>query len=94
MHLSGLLGHQLISPTDEGVGKVDDIIVRLRGDDYPVVTGVVAKIGGRRVFVPIERVAELSEQRVALRSRQGRPRRIRTTAMERCCSVRTSSDIA
>lgn len=66
MHLSRLLGHQLISPTGEGVGKVDDIIVRLRGDDYPVVTGVVAKIGGRRVFLPIERVAELSEQRVAL----------------------------
>ena len=29
-------------------------------------TGVVAKVGGRRVFVPIERVAELSEQQVSL----------------------------
>jgi CBS domain-containing protein len=66
MHLSGLIGHQLLSPSGEGVGKVDDIIVRLRGDDYPVVTGVVAKVGGRRVFLPIDRVAELSEERVAL----------------------------
>jgi hypothetical protein len=66
MHLSGVLGHQLLSPSGEGVGKVDDIIVRLRGDDYPVVTGVVAKVGGRRVFLPIDRVAELSEDRVAL----------------------------
>ncbi|MGA8369206.1 MAG: CBS domain-containing protein [Acidimicrobiales bacterium] len=66
MHLSGLLGRPLFSPTDEGVGKVDDVIVRLRGDDYPVVTGLVAKVGGRRVYVPMERVAELSEQRIAL----------------------------
>ena len=53
VHLSGLLGRQLLSPTGEGVGKVDDVIVRLRGDDYPVVTGLVAKVGGRRVFVHI-----------------------------------------
>ncbi|HWF21623.1 MAG TPA: CBS domain-containing protein [Acidimicrobiales bacterium] len=66
MHLSVLLGHPLFSPSDEGVGKVDDVIVRLRGEDYPVVTGLVAKVGGRRVFVPIERMAELSEQRIAL----------------------------
>ena len=66
VHLSGLLGHQLLSPTGEGVGKVDDVIVRLRGDDYPVITGLVAKVGGRRVFVPIERVAELSEDRISL----------------------------
>ena len=31
VHLSGLLGRQLLSPTGEGVGKVDDVIVRLRG---------------------------------------------------------------
>jgi CBS domain-containing protein len=66
VHLSVLLGHPLFSPSDEGVGKVDDVIVRLRGEDYPVVTGLVAKVGGRRVFVPIERMAELSEQRIAL----------------------------
>ena len=66
VHLSGLLGHQLLSPSGEGVGKVDDVIVRLRGGDYPVVTGLVAKVGGRQVFLPIGRVAELSEQRVVL----------------------------
>jgi CBS domain-containing protein len=66
VHLSGLLGRQLLSPTGEAVGKVDDVIVRLRGGDYPVVTGLVAKVGGRRVFVSIKRVEELSEERVAL----------------------------
>ncbi|HXA32863.1 MAG TPA: PRC-barrel domain-containing protein, partial [Acidimicrobiales bacterium] len=66
MHLSRLLGRPLFSPTNEGVGKVDDVIVGLRGEDYPVVTGLVAKVGGRRVFVPMERVAELSEERIVL----------------------------
>ena len=31
-----------------------------------MVTGLVAKVGGRRLFVPISRVAELSEDRIAL----------------------------
>jgi CBS domain-containing protein len=66
VHLSALIGHQLLSPSGEGVGKVDDIIVRLRGGDYPVVRGLVAKVGGRRVFVSVKAVAELSEQRVKL----------------------------
>lgn len=66
MHLSGLLGHHLLSPSGEGVGKVDDVIVRLGGTDYPLVTGLVAKVGGRRVYLPIGRVAELSEDRAVL----------------------------
>ncbi|HEY2563538.1 MAG TPA: CBS domain-containing protein [Acidimicrobiales bacterium] len=66
MHLSALLGRPLLSPTNESVGKVDDVIVGLRGEDYPLVTGLVAKVGGRRVFVPMDRVAELSEQRIVL----------------------------
>ena len=35
------------------------MIVRLRGADDPVVTGLVATVGGRAVFVPIEQVASL-----------------------------------
>jgi hypothetical protein len=66
VHLSALLGRPLLSPSGEAVGKVDDVIVRLRGGDYPLVTGVVARVGGRRLFVPIRRVDELSEQRAVL----------------------------
>jgi len=33
MHLSALLDRQVVSPTGEGVGKVDDLIVRLRDRD-------------------------------------------------------------
>lgn len=66
MYLSALLGCPLVSSSDESVGKTDDVIVRLRGGDYPLVTGLVAKVGGRRVFLPIGRVAELGEPQVVL----------------------------
>jgi CBS domain-containing protein len=66
MHLSALLGLPILSLNGESIGKVEDVIVRLRGGDYPVVTGVVAKVGGRRVYLSIDRVDELSEQRVSL----------------------------
>ena len=66
MHLSALLGRPTLSPNGENVGKVDDVIVRLRGGDYPMVTGVVAKVGGRQVFLPMDRVAELSQQGISM----------------------------
>jgi CBS domain-containing protein len=66
VHLSSLLDHHLDAPDHQAVGKVDDVIARLRGDDYPLVTGLVAKVGGRRVFVPTERIAELGADRVVL----------------------------
>lgn len=66
MHLSGLLGRPTLSPNGESVGKVDDVIVRLRGGDYPMVTGVVAKVGGRQVFLPMDRVAELSQRGISM----------------------------
>lgn len=59
MHLAGLLGCPLLSSTGEAVGKVDDLIVRLRGGDYPLVTGLVARVGKRRVFIPVGEIAEL-----------------------------------
>ncbi|MGI8492512.1 MAG: magnesium transporter MgtE N-terminal domain-containing protein [Acidimicrobiales bacterium] len=66
MHLSALLGSPLLSPDGDAVGRVDDVIVRLRGGDYPVVTGLVANVGHRRVFVAVAQLAPLGEGRVAL----------------------------
>ncbi len=66
MHLAGLLGCPLLSSSGEDVGKVDDLIVRLRGGDYPLVTGLVARVGKRRVFIPIGEVAELRTGKMVL----------------------------
>lgn len=66
MHLSVLLRQPLVSRGGETVGRLDDVIVRLRGGEYPLVTGLVANVGGRRVYVPVTRVADLTEDRIAL----------------------------
>ena len=66
MHLSALLKGHILSPTGEVVGRVDDVIVRLRGGELPLVTGLVAKVGGRRVFLPISQIGELAPGKVTL----------------------------
>ncbi|MUL48726.1 magnesium transporter [Mycobacterium sp. CBMA293] len=67
LHFSELLKTPVVSRSGEAVGKVDDVIVRLRGtDSYPLVTGLVVGVGGRQVFVPMENVKALSTERVEL----------------------------
>ena len=57
LRLSRLLKRPVADRSGEVIGKVADIIVRLRGSDYPLVTGLVAAVGGREIFVPIDQVS-------------------------------------
>ncbi len=67
IHLSQLLRAQVLSRSGEAVGRVEDVIVRLGGaDDYPAVTGIVAGVGGRRVFIGSKSIDELGADRVLL----------------------------
>jgi len=46
IHLSELLRAPVVARSGETVGRVEDVIVRLRGaDTYPLVTGIVAGVG-------------------------------------------------
>ena len=58
LRLSRLLSRPAADRSGEPIGKVADIIVRLRGNDYPLVTGLVAAVGGREIFVPVEQVSQ------------------------------------
>jgi CBS domain-containing protein len=67
IHLSQLLRAPVLAPSGEAVGRVEDVIVRLRGaDDYPLVTGIVAGVGGRRVFIGSKSIREYRPDRVVL----------------------------
>ena len=55
LHLSLVVGGGLRDAAGERLGRVDDLIVRLGDENYPPVTGVVATIAGRPVFVAAER---------------------------------------
>ncbi len=61
LHLSDLFRRPITDRGGASIGRLSDVIVRLRGADQPVVTGLVAAVGAREVFVPIEQVASLDE---------------------------------
>jgi len=63
LHLSLIAGGTLRDRNGGRLGKVDDLIVRL-GEDYPPVTGVLATVAGRQVFVPASELAEIAHARV------------------------------
>src|SRR5262249_29815368 len=48
------------------LGRVEDLIVRLADRGYPPVTGLKAKIAGRELFVPVDKVAALEPGAVRL----------------------------
>ena len=60
VHLSSVAGSPLLDSAGERLGRVEDVIVRLdSGDELPPVTGLKARIGGRQMFVPADRIAHL-----------------------------------
>ncbi len=64
LHLSELLRRPITDRGGESIGRLSDVIVRLRGADNPLVTGLVAAVGGRELYVPIEQVSSLSSDEV------------------------------
>jgi hypothetical protein len=66
--LSALLKRPVADRGGESLGRLADVIVRLRGADYPLVTGLVAAVGGREVFVPAEQISDLEADPLRLLS--------------------------
>jgi CBS domain-containing protein len=70
LHLALVVGSDLLDPDGKKLGRVDDLIVRLGEDEYPPVTGLLATVAGRQVFIPADAVAEIEHGRVRLRVRR------------------------
>jgi CBS domain-containing protein len=67
IHLSQLLRAPVVTSSGEAVGRIDDIIVQQRGaNNYPLVTGIVAEVGGRRVFVGSGFIRRFEMDRITL----------------------------
>lgn len=68
LHLSLLVPCTLRDRGGERLGRVIDLIVRLNGDDYPPLSGALAEVAGRPVFVPAAEIESIGPEEVALRS--------------------------
>jgi CBS domain-containing protein/sporulation protein YlmC with PRC-barrel domain len=68
LRLSRLLKRPVADSSGETIGKLADVIVRLSGADYPLVTGLVITVGGRDIFVPIDQVVSFDDDPIRLKS--------------------------
>jgi CBS domain-containing protein/sporulation protein YlmC with PRC-barrel domain len=68
LRLSRLLRRPIADSSGGSLGRVADVIVRLRGADYPLATGLVAAVGGREIFVPGDQVVSLEDDPLRLTS--------------------------
>jgi len=68
LRLSWLLKRPVADRGGESIGRLADVIVRWRGTDYPLVTGLVAAVGGREIFVPTDQVASFDADPLRLSS--------------------------
>jgi CBS domain-containing protein/sporulation protein YlmC with PRC-barrel domain len=66
LHVSQLIRSPLVDRAGEQLGRVEDVIVRLEDEGLPVVTGIKGRIGGRELFVPADRIADLERGSIRL----------------------------
>jgi hypothetical protein len=60
IHLSGVLKKPLRdAKTGDRLGRVEDFIVRIGDAPHPPITGLVVRIGGRDLFVPVRKVSDI-----------------------------------
>jgi hypothetical protein len=90
LYLSGQPDRYLVAPGGQRLGRLSDVIVRLRGTTYPLVTGLVAKVARRTVDVPVGQVSTFAGDTVRLGSASF-DLRGSSAAMARCCCARTCS---
>jgi len=66
LHLSLVTSGELTDADGRKLGRIEDLVVRLSGEEYPPISGAVAKVAGRLVFVPAEQIGELDHGRIKL----------------------------
>jgi hypothetical protein len=66
IHLSGIVRSPLLGSDGERIGRVEDVIASPGEQAHPPVSGILAKIGRRELFVPISMVASVRPGRVQL----------------------------
>jgi CBS domain-containing protein len=68
LHLSLVAGGDLVDRSGGTLGRVEDAIVQLGEEEYPPLTGLLATVAGRQVFVPADEVEQIEQGEVHLRA--------------------------
>lgn len=70
LHLSTFIRRPIFDSDGDRIGRVHDLVARLGLDAHPPLVGVVVRIEGRNLFVPIRKIGGLEEGRVRFEGRR------------------------
>lgn len=70
--LSSMLNQAVIDADGKSIGRLDDVVARLRAEHYPALTGVIIEDGGTRRFAAASDVIRMDTDPIQLR---GEPQR-------------------
>src|ERR1039458_9317259 len=80
VHVSNIIKRPLVDEAGERLGRVQDLVARVRDAPHPPVVGLVVKVEGRDLFVPISKIGSFDPghihfdgKRVDLRRFERRP---------------------
>ena len=67
--LAGLVGATVWNQSGQDVGRLVDLVARVHGgDEYPAITGMVVRVGGRRLFLDAVAIDRVGHRSVTLRT--------------------------
>ncbi|MBV9042935.1 MAG: magnesium transporter [Acidimicrobiia bacterium] len=66
--VAGLVGRRVTNQAGDVIGRVQDVVARWEGEQYPPITGLVVRVGRRSSFVRAEEVTQLEAAHIGLRS--------------------------
>lgn len=67
MLLSVLLKREIVDSTGTVLGQVSDVIVRLRAEHYPLLTGLVVRVGATPMFISLADVVAIDSEHLQRR---------------------------
>jgi CBS domain-containing protein len=70
VHLSTIVHRPIYDKDGDRFGRVQDLVARLGHDAHPPLVGVVVRIEGRNLFVPIRKISGLAQGRVTFEGRR------------------------
>ncbi len=68
LSVSGLTGAPVVHSSGIEVGRLVDLVVRWEGEPYPPLTGLVVRVGRQLTWVSADKIGELEQRRIVLRS--------------------------
>ncbi len=70
LHLSTFLRRPIFDEAGDRIGRVQDLVARLGDAPHPPIVGVVIRIEGRDLFVPIRTIGGLAEGRMTFEGKR------------------------